>query len=906
LVGALQPASITVDAAADYTFAGAGSITGPLSFTKTNSGALVVLTANSYAGVTTIAQGTIQLGNGVTAGSLGSGSVVNNGSLVVTEPNSSSLANPISGTGALVQAGPGTLILAASNSYGPTVITSGTLQIGTGGTLGIGDVTNNGTLAFNSANAVSVGGAISGVGDLLLSGSGTLTLSNNNTYSGGTMVNAGTLSVRNANGSATGAEAVTVNNGGTLAGNGTIGGPVLIASGGTLSPGAPTGILTVNNALTLNPGAVLSFALGTNSDKCVVNGDLALNGNLNVVDAGGLGNSTNTLFTYSGTLSLGSLTLGSLPNGRLFSLDTNTPGKVNLIVGVIATNVAAFPGAVGFGGGASGGRGGSIYHVTTLADSGAGSFRDAVSQGKRIVIFDVGGYINLSSTVLVQDNITIAGQTAPGDGIGVMGREVSFNGNTNIICRHFRFRQGDFDPDSSKSGINLLNATNLIFDHISIEFAQYDDIDAVGSSAITVQNSIIGNPIGQQFGAHTETLGGTYAWYNNLFANSHNRNPLAKINTIFVNNVNYNYQAAYTVADTSGNFSHDIINNYFIVGPATSSPGNDFYQMNSGQSIYASGNLRDSNEDGLLNGSATSPSGVTVLGSPWSPLTAAIPTLNTASAFKRVLSGSGALPRDQVDSLVLDQTRTLGNAPTGTGPGTAGPDGGLYTHQSQTGLGNSGYGIINGGTAPTDTDGDGLPDYWETAMGLDPSNPNDSTNLTLAGYQQIEIYLNWLGGPHATSPQNSFMDYDLLPYTSGFTNGQIYTLSSPTNGGVVLLSDGHTARFTPNIGFLGLGSFKFTVTDSAGSSMSDTVGILVTVPPLPLAPSFTSTSVVGANLVMSCSGGTTNSAYYLLTSSNLLQWSRLSTVYFDMGGNLVITDLISPSTVTRFYRLRSP
>src|SRR5262249_10576539 len=151
----------------------------------------------------------------------------------------------------------------------------------------------------------------------------------------------------------------------------------------------------------------------------------------------------------------------------------------------------------------------------------------------------------------------------------------------------------------------------------------------------------------------------------------------------------------------------------------------------------------------------------------------------------------------------LDQTRTLGNAPTGTGAGTAGPDGSLYTHQSQTGLNNSGYGIINGGIAPTDSDGEGLPDYLETAMGLDPHS-NDSTNLTLAGYQQIEIYFNWLGGPHATSPQNSFVDYDLLPYTSGFTNGPTYTLSNPTNGTVALLSDGHTARFTPAIGFLGL------------------------------------------------------------------------------------------------------
>src|SRR5690242_10980763 len=155
----------------------------------------------------------------------------------------------------------------------------------------------------------------------------------------------------------------------------------------------------------------------------------------------------------------------------------------------------AFPGALGFGANATGGRAGSVYHVTTLSDSGPGSFRDAVSSGNRIVVFDVGGYINLTSAVLVQDNITIAAQTAPGDGVGVMGREVSFNDAHNVICRHFRFRQGDFDPDTGKSGINLLNATNIMLDHMSIEFAQWNNIDAVGCNQITVQNSINADPI---------------------------------------------------------------------------------------------------------------------------------------------------------------------------------------------------------------------------------------------------------------------------------------------------------------------------------------------------------------------------------------------------------------------------
>src|SRR5258708_3787912 len=97
------------------------------------------------------------------------------------------------------------------------------------------------------------------------------------------------------------------------------------------------------------------------------------------------------------------------------------------------------------------GRGGSVYPATHLHHSGAGSFRDAVGTSNRIVVFDLGGYINLSSAVSVKSNVTILGQTAPGDGIGIMGREVSFNAASNVVVRYMRFRQGDLDPDSSKS-----------------------------------------------------------------------------------------------------------------------------------------------------------------------------------------------------------------------------------------------------------------------------------------------------------------------------------------------------------------------------------------------------------------------------------------------------------------------
>ncbi|MDP9000522.1 MAG: hypothetical protein M3O46_10470, partial [Myxococcota bacterium] len=260
----------------------------------------------------------------------------------------------------------------------------------------------------------------------------------------------------------------------------------------------------------------------------------------------------------------------------------------------------AFPGALGFGRIATGGRGGTVVHVTNVSDTGPGSFRDAVSATNRIVVFDVGGYIALNSPVSVSNNITIAGQTSPGDGVGFVGSEVSFSSHSNAIVRYVRFRQGcttctGSDPAFKRSGINLAASSTMIFDHISIEFAQWNNLDSVGAMNVTVQYSIDANPIGQQFAAHTE--GGPYTWYGNLFANAHNRCPLAKGNTQYANNVVYDYQAGYTAGNTAGTFSHDIVSNYFIAGPATSSPSNAFFQV-SNQPIFSSGNYIDGNVDG--------------------------------------------------------------------------------------------------------------------------------------------------------------------------------------------------------------------------------------------------------------------------------------------------------------------
>jgi hypothetical protein len=330
---------------------------------------------------------------------------------------------------------------------------------------------------------------------------------------------------------------------------------------------------------------------------------------------------------------------------------------------------------------------GTVYHVTSLADDGSpGTFRAAVSQGNRIIVFDVGGYINLGSAVSAASNLTIAGQTAPGGGIGLMGNELSFYNQNNIICRGLRVRQGGSSTGSS--GINIGSnggqANNMIFDHTSVEFGQWDSIDAVGTGNFTVQNCIIADPINQQFGAHVQGANASYV--GNLWVNAHNRQPLAKASTVYVNNVVYDYQAGYTTADTAGNFTHDIVNNYFITGPSSSAPQDDFFQFDGGQTVYAVGNLLDSSRNGTLNGVPTAPGGDTVSATPWSTLTATIPTVSATTAYRAMSPTPAPFRPIQLDALVISQVMSLGTS------------GNLITSPGNTGLGNGGFGTINGGT----------------------------------------------------------------------------------------------------------------------------------------------------------------------------------------------------------------
>ena len=482
----------------------------------------------------------------------------------------------------------------------------------------------------------------------------------------------------------------------------------------------------------------------------------------------------------------------------------------------------AFPEALGFGANVTGGRAGTVYHVTNLNDSGEGSFRDAVSQGNRIVVFDVGGIINIKTAVSIKSNITIAGQTAPGEGIAIHGGKLSTGKQSNIIIRYLRIRPGENTASTKDDALNLYDAKNVIVDHCSVELAPWNNFGGSSDNAdyrvtgITVQNSLIANPIGQQFGAHIESIDGTWAWYYNAFVNTHNRNPLDKINDIFVNNILYNFEAGYTT-HTSAKFKHDIVNNYFVYGPEGK---NEWFQVDKNQSIYANGNLIDKNRDGVLNGGPTSiyyyQGPGEELKNPWNELTTKGPMMSAASAWRYVTSQSGVLPYDDIDSLIWHQVGTLGK------------EGALVKSVGAMGLKtNNGWGEVIAGKAATDSDKDGMPDYFEEAMGYDTAK-DDAMTKESDGYVRIEKYINWLGAMHAQVAGNGTLDFDLRTITRGFQEVKpSYTISAAENGSVELQKDGYTARFTPDKNYKGLASFKYTVKGNDNTEYTGRVEVLV-------------------------------------------------------------------------------
>ncbi len=409
-----------------------------------------------------------------------------------------------------------------------------------------------------------------------------------------------------------------------------------------------------------------------------------------------------------------------------------------------ATAPLAFPGAEGFGALATGGRGGAIYHVTTTADAGPGSFRDAVSQPHRIVVFSVGGIIRLASNVDVASNLTIAGQSAPGEGICLYGAGVSLGGHENIILRYLRFREG-IAGDRGKKSLGMDHASNIIIDHCSVEWGRWDDLGiTVNSHDITVQYCLMAEGIHpQSFGALIDTV--THITLShNLWQSNESRNPKVKGTVQYINNVVYNWgETGLCGGHSAADHDLDVIGNYFIKGPSS----NDRFagQFYATDHVYHSGNIADLDSDGKLNGQPvtdadfhradektyTLPTFVRA-----AALHPAVPvTIDPAEvAFEKLVAGAGcSLHRDAVDLRLIAELTSLGKK------------GKTLAHTDAQGEALAGgLGELKGGIPPLDTDHDGIPDTWEKTHQLDASNPSDALKLTASGYTNLELYLNSL------------------------------------------------------------------------------------------------------------------------------------------------------------------
>ena len=219
-------------------------------------------------------------------------------------------------------------------------------------------------------------------------------------------------------------------------------------------------------------------------------------------------------FPYAAGFPSSCRVMNSKPRPRAHPANNPITGRIWVFLGSISlpatlflgglplyAQIPAFPGALGFGSYATGGRNGTVYHVTTLADSGAGSFRDAVSSANRTVVFDVGGTIKLITAVSAKGNLTIAGQTAPG-GIKFDGGEISFASRSNIICRFIRVRPGSDTASHTDDCISLYRARAAIFDHVSMEFGPWNNLGAVSDdwqnwpvTDITFQHCLNADPV---------------------------------------------------------------------------------------------------------------------------------------------------------------------------------------------------------------------------------------------------------------------------------------------------------------------------------------------------------------------------------------------------------------------------
>jgi pectate lyase len=442
-------------------------------------------------------------------------------------------------------------------------------------------------------------------------------------------------------------------------------------------------------------------------------------------------------------------------------------------ISVLYSQQLAFPTAEGYGKYAKGGRGGTVYEVTNLNDSGEGSLRAAVdASGPRTVIFRVSGTIELESPLKIKNPyITIAGQTAPGDGICIRKNPISIDAD-HVIIRYLRVRLGD-ESGGDYDAVSSRYTKHIILDHISASWSVDECMSIYHCDSVTVQWSIISESMSKSnhvkgshgFGGIWGSNYGTY--HHNLLAHHTSRNPRMASGsgyTDYRNNVIYNwgYQSLYggekyQKGNDKFNFSNfNIVANYYKPGPATR-PGEvmnrianpSFRNSDDYGEWYIAENIVEGNEDvssDNWNGGVQTkiPFKKIRLDTPWPAMP--IKQQTALEAYHSVLDNAGAIlpKRDAVDTRIIKETR--GGFATYEGVSyekereVADPSKicGIIDTQKDVG----GWPELKSEPAPTDTDRDGMPDSWESANGLNPGDPQDRNKVASDGYTMLEKYIN--------------------------------------------------------------------------------------------------------------------------------------------------------------------
>lgn len=407
-------------------------------------------------------------------------------------------------------------------------------------------------------------------------------------------------------------------------------------------------------------------------------------------------------------------------------------------IGGAEKKTPAFPGAEGRGAMATGGRGQEVYIVTNIKNAGPGSLRDAVSKPNRTIVFAVSGTIESRAQLKTAANITIAGQTAPGDGIAVVDYPTLIGGSNSIV-RFLRFRLGDRQGLTNSDALNIDRyISDVILDHCSVSWGTDEVFSSYDNENITVQYCMFGEGLNWLNHSAVGLWGPRATYHHNLIYSNKTRHPkLAYLGDIvdFNNNVIYNWKERSVYTGSQGRIN--FIGNYFKPGPATNNSVKGQLIQPDGNDVrlYIEGNIIEGNQAvNENNWRGVTKSALQVK----EPYESTPMTIHSAEeAYDIALREAGAyLPkRDAVDERIINDILNS--------------TGDIIIRQAEVG----GFPILNSVLAPVDSDKDGMPDMWEIYHGLNPFDPNDRNYDRIGdGYTNLEEYLNTLIEPHELWP----------------------------------------------------------------------------------------------------------------------------------------------------------